>query len=59
MKINKKHFIKKWEVSIIEFKDSEGKLYKVTRSIPELKVSETKIFRSLNIAKKKFNEWLS
>lgn len=45
MKI-KKHFNKKWEVSIIELEDDEGIKYKVTRRIPEMSVAETKIFRS-------------
>ncbi|HIH39252.1 TPA: hypothetical protein HA219_00805 [Candidatus Woesearchaeota archaeon] len=59
MKKNKKHFHKKWEVSIIELSSSEGKRYKVTRSLPELHVSETKMFNSKKEARNKFNEWLS
>ncbi len=45
MKI-KKHFNKKWEVSIIELEDDEGIKYKVTRRIPEMSVAETKVFES-------------
>ena len=59
MKITKKHFNKKWEVSIIEFENKEGKKYKVTRRLPELKVAETKIFDSKEEAKNQFDDWLS
>ncbi|MEK6886991.1 MAG: hypothetical protein AABW88_04105 [Nanoarchaeota archaeon] len=48
-----------WEVSIIELQSSDGKKYKVTRSLPELHVSETKLFNSKKEAKDKFDEWLS
>jgi len=47
-----------WEVSIIELEDDMGKKYKVTRQITELSVSETKIFRSKQKAKKQLEEWL-
>lgn len=50
--------MKKWEVSIMELQNSVGKKFKVTRRLPELSVSETKIFRTKRSAKKKFNEWL-
>jgi len=55
----KKHTIKRWEVSIIEFKNHERKSYKVTRRLPELSVAETKIFKSKKEAKQQFNEWLN
>lgn len=55
----KKHMTKKWEVSMMEFEDSQGKKFKVTRRLPELTVAETKIFNSLEQAKKQFDEWLS
>lgn len=58
MKKAKKHFFKKWEISIIELKNSLGKKYKVTKRIPELKVSETKIFKNLKKAKQQFEKWL-
>ena len=45
----------KWEVSIIEFEDNEGKKYKVTRRMTELSVSETKVFRSKEEAMKQLN----
>jgi len=48
----------KWEVTIAEFEDAEGKKYKVTRRMPELFVAETKIFTSKEAAKKQFEEWL-
>ncbi len=54
----KKHSIKKWEVSFIEFKDNKRKKFKITRRIPELTVAETKIFKSKHQALKKFKEWL-
>lgn len=54
----KKHFIKKWEVSIIKLKGEEGERFKVTRRIPELSVAETKIFVSKKKAKKQFEDWL-
>ena len=54
----KKHIIKKWEVSIIEFQDDEGSKFKVTRRLPEMSVAETKIFKSKKEAKEQFDEWL-
>jgi hypothetical protein len=54
----KKDFTKKWEVSIMEFEDEEGKKYKVTRRMPEMSVAETKFFISKEEAKKQFEEWL-
>src|SRR3989344_193254 len=58
MKETKKHQTKKWEISIMEIEDKEGKKYKVTRRLPEMSVAETKIFASKEKAIKKFNEWL-
>ncbi len=54
----KKHPSKKWEVSIIAFQDAEGSKFKVTRRLPDLSVSETKIFSSMEKAQKQFEEWL-
>ena len=54
----KEHPIKKWEVSIIGIENAIGKKYKVTRRIPEMSVSETRVFRSKEEAKKQFDEWL-
>ena len=59
MKKTKKHPFNKWEISIIELEDSDGKKYKVTRRLPELSVAETKMFSSKEEAKKQFNEWLN
>lgn len=59
MKKSEKHLNKKWEISIIELQNSKGKKYKVTRRLPELGVSETKIFRSKKKAKELFDEWLN
>ena len=52
--MEKKHFTKKWEVSLIELENHEIK-YKVTRRIPELSIAETKIFKSKKEAKKQFD----
>lgn len=57
--INEKHFVKKWEVSIIELHNGEITKFKVTRRLPELSVSETKVFTSKDDAKKLFDEWLN
>lgn len=54
----KKHFVKKWEVSIMELKSGNNKKFKVTRRIPELSISETKIFTGKEKAKRQFYEWL-
>lgn len=48
---------KKWEVSLIELKEN-GKRYKVTRRIPSMHVSETKMFKSKKEALKQLEEWL-
>jgi len=58
MKQFKSHFTAKWEISIIELVNSLGKKYKVTRRLPQMSVSETKVFRSKDDAKQQFNEWL-
>ena len=52
-----KHPIK-WEVSIIELQENGKKKFKVTRRVPALSVSETKIFDNIEEAKKQFDEWL-
>ena len=46
MKETQRHSTKKWEISIIEYEDFEGKIYKITRRLPDMSVAETKIFRS-------------
>jgi hypothetical protein len=48
MKKSKKHFTKKWIISIIELRNGADRKYKVTRRIPDLSVSETKIFKQQN-----------
>jgi hypothetical protein len=45
------------EVSFIMLKNSITR-FKVTRRIPSVQVSETKIFTSKQEAKKQFDEWL-
>ena len=42
----------------MEIKNKVGIKYKVTRKLPEFRVSETKIFRSKKEAKQQFEEWL-
>jgi len=59
MKKTKKHLTKKWEITIMELENHVGKKYKVTRRLPNLEVSETKIFRNREEAKKQFSEWLT
>ena len=54
----KKHLTKKWEISIIKFRNDWGIKYKLTRRIPDLSAAETKIFRSKEKAKEQFTEWL-
>ena len=56
---NKEHPVKKWEVTIIEIHENGDILYKVKKRVPELNVSETKIFTSKEEAKAQFEEWLS
>ncbi len=49
----------KWEVTISELEDEQGKKYKVTRRMPELLIAETKIFKTKEAARKQFEEWLN
>ncbi len=58
MKIER-HRTKKWIVSIYEYNKKEKSFFKVTRRIPELSVSETRIFNSKEEAEKQFYEWLN
>jgi len=51
------NFMKIWKVSLIKFKSDEKKWYKVTRRIPEMAISETKIFSSKKKAMQQFQEW--
>lgn len=46
-----------WEISFMEFEVDGTRKFKVTRRLPELKVSETKIFKSEKKAQKQFEEW--
>ncbi|MBW2969729.1 hypothetical protein KY319_01260 [Candidatus Woesearchaeota archaeon] len=48
----------KWEITIMQIEDEEGKKYKVTRRMPELQIAETKIFKNKQEARKQFKEWL-
>jgi hypothetical protein len=49
---------KNWEVTISEFGTNGNKIYKVTRRIAELKVAETKMFKTKEKATSQFWEWL-
>ena len=51
-------FSGKWEVSFLVLKEN-GSRYKVIRRIPELDVSETKLFKTRNKAEEQFKEWLN
>ena len=46
------------DMSIMELKSGNNKKFKVTRRIPELSISETKIFTGKEKAKRQFYEWL-
>lgn len=48
-----------WEVSLIEFKQENKLLYKVTRRMPFFSVAETKVFSSKQEALEQLQEWLS
>ncbi|MBN1386563.1 hypothetical protein JW968_06355 [Candidatus Woesearchaeota archaeon] len=47
----------RWEVSICEL-HNDGVFFKVTRQIPDLGVSETRLFNVKDDALKQFYEWL-
>ncbi|MBN1792467.1 hypothetical protein JW826_02175 [Candidatus Woesearchaeota archaeon] len=52
-----KRISKKWELCILEYEDSEGMKYKVTRHLPMLSVAETRVFSSREDAKRQFELW--
>ena len=47
-----------WKITLIQLKEN-GKIFKVTRSIPDLFVSETKMFKTIEEAKAQISEWLN
>jgi len=47
------------EVSLTELENSIGKIFKVTRRIPEYYVAETKFFRTKEKAKEQLDKWLN
>jgi hypothetical protein len=47
------------EVSLIMLRNRRRTVYKVTKRVPSLGVSETKIFVSLEEARLQFDEWRS
>ncbi len=46
------------EVTMTHMKSENESFYKVTKRIPELSVSETKVFKTKKEALRQFNEWL-
>ncbi len=53
-----KHPTKEWEISIIKLCGDRKREYKVIRRLKDQEIQETKIFESLEEAKKQFNEWM-
>jgi hypothetical protein len=53
-----RHALKQWEVSIVELRTENGRIFKVTRRLPELTVAETKLFRTKDEALAPFDAWL-
>lgn len=51
--------VKKWEVTFLELESKTGKKYKVSRHFHELRVSETKVFKSKTKAKQQLQKWLN
>ena len=47
------------EISIIEVREDGKAIFKVTRRIPSMSVSETKVFESKEEARRQFDEWLN
>ena len=48
-----------WEVTISEYSTNNHKIYKVTKRIPLIGISETQTFKSKEKATKQFKEWLN
>jgi hypothetical protein len=48
-----------WEISLLVFKDSGTKKYKVTRRLPSMTIAETKIFQSMEEAMTQFEDWIN
>lgn len=46
------------EVTIMELENTVGKLYKVSKRVPEFGVSETKVFRLKEDALRQMEFWL-
>ena len=46
-----------WEITLKEFKDETGVIYKVTRRYPEQYIAETKTYKTRIRALAKFKEW--
>ncbi len=54
-----KHPVKKWEVSIAEYTEFDGKKrWKVTRRVPEMGTADTEVFDSKEEAVRQYEEWL-
>ena len=50
---------KEKKLQIVELKNGKGRKYKVTRRMPKMSVSETKVFKTREEAIKQLQEWLS
>jgi hypothetical protein len=50
--------ILRWEYSIMKFEDHRGNIFKVTRRLPEMHISETRIFGDSRRAKEQLKAWL-
>ncbi len=48
----------KWEISVLLLRNKKKATYKVTRRVPELHVSETKVFSTKEKARDQLDEWL-
>ncbi len=53
------HPFQKWEISIIEIKESNTIKYKVTRRLPQMAVAETRFFLLKEEALRQVDMWLS
>ena len=48
----------RWTVSFMKFRGKSGMRFKVTRRIPAMGVSETRVFGSKSQAERQLKEWL-
>jgi len=48
----------RWDITLTSYLADGKRVYKVTRRLPGMSVSETRIFKSKKSARKQFREWL-